>query len=159
MIMHDYLVIQAVDPRLEEATNLVHLLTAELAKRYNFVDDGSGNFKTEDVLVPNSVFLIGRVGKEAVACGALRPLESGIAEIKRMFVISKYRGHGYGKIILHELEKYASQFDYFTVWLETGELQPEAINLYQRSGYSRIPSFGIYVNSKRSVCFEKQVSL
>jgi GNAT superfamily N-acetyltransferase len=93
----------------------------------------------------------------AVACGAFRPLERRVAEIKRMFVVPDCRGRGYSKGVLMELERLARKDGYTTVRLETANRQPEAIGLYERSGYQRIPNFGVYRNSTRSVCFEKQV--
>jgi putative acetyltransferase len=149
--------ITAVDPRIPEALGLIRALSEELAQRYDYADDGSGHFSPEDALSPRSVFLIGRVEGRAVACGAFRPLEGHVAEVKRMFVVPEYRGRGYSKAILTELERLARQHGYAAVRLETAERQPEAIHLYQRSGYQRIPNFGIYSNSKRSVCFEKRL--
>jgi len=149
--------ITAVDPRIPEALGLIRALSEELAQRYDHVDDGSGHFNPEDALSPRSVFLIGRVGGRAVACGAFRLLEGDIAGIKRMFVVPDCRGHGYSTAILTELERLARKDGYIAVRLETAERQPEAIHLYQRSGYQRIPNFDIYVNSKRSVCFEKRL--
>jgi putative acetyltransferase len=149
--------VTAVDPRSPEALELIRALSAELERRYDYADDGSGHFSPEDALTPRSVFLIGRVEGRAVACGAFRQLEGDIAEIKRMFVVPDCRGRGYSKAILTELERLARQDGYAAVRLETAERQPEAIHLYQRSGYQRIPNFGIYADSKRSVCFEKRL--
>jgi len=39
--------------------------------------------------------------------------------------------------------------------LETGEKQPEAIRLYETSGYERIDGFGHYACSPMSVSFGK----
>ncbi len=155
---HPLIEITAVDPRIPEALALIRALSEELAQRYDHVDDGSGHFSPEDAaLSPRSVFLIGRVGGRAVACGAFRPLEDDVAEIKRMFVDPECRGRGYSKAILTELERLARKDGYIAVRLETAERQPEAIRLYQRSGYQRISNFGIYVSSKRSLCFEKRL--
>jgi GNAT superfamily N-acetyltransferase len=150
--------ILTVDPRTQEAAALIRALSDELARRYDFADDGSGNFKPEDSLVAGSAFVIARAAGNAVACGAFRPLEGHVAEIKRMFVVLEWRGRGYSKAILKELERLARENGYTTVRLETGDRQPEAIGLYERSGYHRIPNFGIYVGDERSVCFEKQLS-
>lgn len=149
------LTISAADPRSPDAATLVRELSRELAERYDQADDGSGHFKPEDVLVPRSVFLIGSVDGLAVACGALRPMEDEVAEIKRMFVSPKHRGHGFSKAVLSELERRAGNLQYRRVRLETGVRQPEAIALYERSGYRRIPNFGIYAGNPQSVCFEK----
>jgi GNAT superfamily N-acetyltransferase len=92
-----------------------------------------------------------------VACGAFRPLEPHVAEIKRMFVVPDCRGNGYSKAMLRELERLARENGYSAVRLETGDRQPEAIRLYETTGYRRIGSFGSYEGSARSLYFEKQI--
>jgi len=89
-----------------------------------------------------------------VACGALRPLGLEVAEIKRMYVAPGHRGRGHSKRILARLEQMAWEMEFRRVRLETGVRQPEAIALYERSGYVRIPNFGIYRGRAESVCFE-----
>jgi GNAT superfamily N-acetyltransferase len=103
--------IVVVDFRSQEADSLVRALSEELAQRYNFADDGSGDFKPEDALVARSMFLVGRVGAVAVACGPFRPLEENVCEIKRMFVLPEHRGKGRSKAILAELERRARNGD------------------------------------------------
>lgn len=149
--------IQPADPRCPEAAGLIRALSDELARRYDYTEDGSGNFKPEDVLVARAGFVVGWAGGKAVACGAFRPMEPEVAEIKRMFVLPDHRGHGYSKAILADLEKRAGDCGYTTIRLETGNRQPEAIGLYQRAGYRRIPNFGIYGDVDSSLCFEKQL--
>jgi ribosomal protein S18 acetylase RimI-like enzyme len=146
------------DPGSPEALELIGALSEELARRYDYVDDGSGHFQPQDARAPRSGFLIGSCEGRAVACGAFRLSQGDIAEIKRMFVRPNFRGRGYAKAILAELERLAASQGYRRVRLETADRQPEAIRLYERCGYRRIPSFGIYADSTRSVCFEKELS-
>jgi len=40
---------------------------------------------------------------------------------------------------------------------ETGFKQPEAIALYLKNGYVRIPNYGQYVGVENSFCFEKEL--
>lgn len=150
--------IRSADPRSSEATSLIRDLSNELARRYDFEEDGSGNFRPEDVLGPRAGFLVGWIGRDAVACGAFRVMEADVAEIKRMFVRPEYRGRGFSKAILEDLERRARACGYRKVRLETGNRQPEAIALYQRSGYHRIPNFGIYQKVESSLCFEKDLA-
>src|SRR5579859_4660420 len=123
------------DPRTSEAIALISALSAELARLYDYIDDGSGHFKIEDALGVRSVFVVGRVEGRAVACGAFRPLEETVAEVKRMFVLPECRGRGYSKIVLATLEQMARERGYDSARLETGHRQPAAIRLYQQSGY------------------------
>jgi len=149
--------IHRADPRTEEAVTLLRGLSKELALRYDFADDGSGNFKPEDALVERSAFVIGSVARRGVACGAFRPVGTETAEIKRMYVVPDHRGRGHSKAILAELERLAADMSYRLACLETGTRQPEAISLYERAGYRRIANYGVYRDNPLSVCFEKRL--
>lgn len=143
----------------DAAVRLISELSGELARRYDYVDDGSGHFRPEDVGLPRCVFLIGRLAGQPVACGAIRPLEGDVAEVKRMYVVPAMRGRGFSKRLLVALEEAARNMGYVAIRLETGDRQPEAIRLYESAGYQRIEPFGIYVGSGRSVCFEKRLDV
>jgi putative acetyltransferase len=147
--------ISRADPRTPEAQALLQAMTAEVRATYDHKIDGHGNFKPEDVLVPGSGFVVGRIGREAVACGGFRPLEPGVAEIKRMFVDRGHRGRGYSKAILTTLERMATESGYKTVRLETRHLQTAAIALYEGLGYLRIPNYGMYEGKEGCLCYEK----
>jgi putative acetyltransferase len=149
--------IDIVDPRGVEAAELISALSAELARRYDNMEDGSGGFKPEDALGPRGVFVIGRIGGNPVACGAIRPLGADVAELKRVFVKVDFRGRGYSKAIVNELERQARLRGYKVMRLETGFRQPEAISLYESLGYHPIPNYGEYRDSGLSVCFEKKL--
>lgn len=71
-----------VDARIPEALQLIEALSEELARRYDYADDGFGDFKPEAALVTRGAFVIGRARSRAVACGAFRPLQGRVAEIK-----------------------------------------------------------------------------
>jgi GNAT superfamily N-acetyltransferase len=78
-------------------------------------------------------------------------------EVKRMFVIQDYRKRGVATQILGELERWAMELSYARCILETGKMQPEAIELYSRYGYTVIPNYGQYAGIENSVCFEKKL--
>jgi putative acetyltransferase len=92
---------------------------------------------------------------KAVACGAIREFDQYCMEVKRMYTLPDMRGRGIAAVVLAELEKWASELGYNKVILETGKRQPEAIRLYQKSGYQSIPNYGKYAGMENSVCFEK----
>ncbi|MDQ2767264.1 MAG: GNAT family N-acetyltransferase [Gemmatimonadota bacterium] len=150
--------ISLIDPRAPEAAALISAMTAEVTAIYDHKIDGAGNFRPEDVLVPGSGFIVGRVDNEAVACGGFRPLEPGIAEIKRMYVAQGHRGRGYSKAILVTLERMAAESGYETVWLETRPLQHAAIRLYESLGYVRIANYGMYEGKKDCLCYGKALA-
>lgn len=92
-----------------------------------------------------------------VGCGAMKEYADTIMEIKRMYTIPAMRGKGIAGRVLHELESWASLLGYSSCILETGLQQPEAIALYNRSGYKQIPNYGQYAGITNSVCFEKEL--
>ena len=91
----------------------------------------------------------------AVGCGAFKEYSDGIAEIKRMFVKPESRGKRIAGRVLAELELWARELGFAECILETGFKQPEAIALYQRSGYEVIPNYGQYTGVENSVCMRK----
>lgn len=91
----------------------------------------------------------------AVGCGAIKKYSEQVVEIKRMFVLPEYRGQGIAGVVLAELEAWASELEFSESILETGKKQPEAIRLYQKSGYTIIPNFGQYHGVDNSVCMKK----
>lgn len=93
-----------------------------------------------------------------VGCGALREYAPGIIEVKRMYVRPAYRGQGIASQILATLENWCRELGYPKCILETGINQPEAIGLYEKSGYKKIPNYGSYAGAYNSVCFEKELN-
>jgi putative acetyltransferase len=93
-----------------------------------------------------------------VGCGAFKEFNSNTVEIKRMFVHPDYRGKGFAKAVLIELELWAAALNYAHTILETGKKQPEAIQLYLKSGYTIIPNYGQYENVENSICMTKEIS-
>jgi len=146
--------IQPVDAGDAEAQRLVAELDADLDRRYpglpaHGID--AGEFRAA-----GGYFVLLRSGGEAVGCGAFRPVETGRAEIKRMFVREPCRGHGFAKLILRHLEGEARRRGFRGLVLETGVGQPEAIGLYQSSGYFPIPNYGSYAGNLNSRCFARR---
>jgi hypothetical protein len=57
--------------------------------------------------------------------------------------------------VLAHLERTAAEAGAEAMILETGLAQPEAIALYESSGYTRIPSFGYYKDEPLNRCYAK----
>lgn len=64
---------------------------------------------------------------------------------------------GIGKKILNEIELSAKQANIYTLRIETGIYQLEAIGLYEKFGFYRIPPFGDYQPDPLSLFFEKNL--
>jgi GNAT superfamily N-acetyltransferase len=148
------LIFVEVEAAAPEAADLMSALDRDLGARYpglpiHGID--AANFRAA-----GGVFLVGRLAGIAVACGALRPIDAGTVELKRMYVRDAHRGHGFGRAMLVALEEIARERGYSVIRLETGDGQPEAIALYESAGYYGIPCYGDYAQDPGSVCFEKQ---
>ena len=140
------------------AVSLIRQLDEDLFRRYPEMPAPLVHgLHPADLTNPNFTFLVARIDNRPVGCGALRDLEPGVGEVKRMFVVPEFRGQGIAKQILAALETRARELGYATVRLETGNEQPEAISLYKTSGYHQIAAFGEYADNTFSVCFEKQL--
>jgi GNAT superfamily N-acetyltransferase len=88
---------------------------------------------------------------------ALRWFEDSL-EVKRVFVDSAYRGRGTSKLIMRELERIARELGARSLILQTGNLQFEAITLYEKLGYLPIERFGLYAPVPFFLCYGKTLA-
>jgi GNAT superfamily N-acetyltransferase len=93
---------------------------------------------------PSGLFLVLLDDGVTVAGGGFRAHSEGVCEVKRMWTNPDYRRRGLAASILGALEEAAGSAGYTRLVLETGPRQPEAAALYERRGYTRIPSYGRY---------------
>ena len=133
-------------------------LMEELSETLEIITGASGknSFNSEDVCVPRSLFVIAYDKMdEAVGCGAIRPIDENIAEVKRMF--AKVKTKGVGTQILSYLEMQAKKLGYSAIWLETRVINEDAVSFYKKNGYSKIPNYGKYVGNTNAICFQKNL--
>lgn len=90
---------------------------------------------------PGGVYLVAWEGERAVAGGAVRRMDEGVGEIKRMFVRPAARSHGVARQLLSALEASAQALGYRRVRLDTGPKQVHALSLYRQEGYVLIEPF------------------
>ncbi len=132
----------------------------EISERYGVPDSEPGPKPTAADI---TVFLVAydvddAGGSVPVGCGGLRILDGSHGEIKRMYVVPERRGTGVSTALLAALEGEARGRGWDRLVLETGDRQPDAIRLYEREGYTRIPNFGYYADSELSLCYEKKLA-
>lgn len=119
-------------------------------------DSGAASFDANDVRGPMACFVVARdAAGAAIGCGALRPLQPGVAEIKRMY--ARHGTSGVGSAVLRFLEGEAVDCGYQAVWLETRLVNRRAVDFYTARGYTRIANYGKYIGNPLAVCFEKNL--
>jgi putative acetyltransferase len=134
---------------------LVQLLDQDLAERDGAEHTFYAQFNKIDTI---NHAVVAYLDGTPVGCGAIKEFSAELVEIKRMFVQLAHRGQGIAQVILGELERWAHELGYAGCVLETGKKQPEAIALYQRSGYALTSNYGQYIGVDNSVCMQKALS-
>jgi len=140
----------------KDFTDLVKLLDADLAERDGDDHAFYHQFNKIDV-IKHAVVLYD--DQKPIGCGAIKEFDATAMEVKRMYTRPESRGKGIATKILSELEKWTEEMSYEKCVLETGKRQPEAIQMYTKSGYKIIPNYGQYEGITNSICFEKILNL
>lgn len=78
-------------------------------------------------------------GARVVGCAGLYPLNDSDVELRKMYLLPIARGRGIGRRLLDEAIDEARRRGYRRVRLETASVLKEAIALYQRAGFARVP--------------------
>jgi putative acetyltransferase len=134
--------------------DLVELLDADLAIR----DGEDHSFYNQFNSIKQIKYaLVSFENNKPVGCGAIKEYSTQAMEVNRMFILSDSRGKGFASLILAELENWALELGFEKCILETGNMQPEAIALYGKNGYCKIPNYGQYAGVENSLCFEKNL--
>jgi len=145
-----------------DAARLVEEVQEEYVVRYGGRDETPlepGYFEP-----PAGAFFVGYLDGVPVATGAWRRRRDVLvdgsddtAEIKRMYVSPDARGRGLARAMLAHLEATARAAGAEVMVLETGLAQPEAIALYESSGYTPIAGFGFYKDAPLARCFARRL--
>ena len=138
------------DPTVRQ---LVDEALADLSARYG----GSGDdtpVAAADFEPPGGRFFLAVLDGAPVGCAGWRR-HGNDAELKRMFTLASARGRGVARRVLAAVEDSARAAGCRRLILETGDRQPEAIALYESTGYRRIPDFGYYAGEDGVLSFAK----
>ena len=109
----------------------------------------------ERLIAEDVPFFVVRFDGVPAGCGGIKLVDTAYGELKRMYVRPQFRGRGLAKLILDHLAGYAQAHGVGLLRLETGIYQREAIGLYERMGFYRIPPFGAYREDPLSLCYER----
>jgi GNAT superfamily N-acetyltransferase len=151
-------VIDVAAARLDAPASLelIEQVQGEYVIRYGGRDDAP--IDVAEFLPPKGLFLVATIDGVPAGCGGWRNLGDGRAEIKRMFTAAECRNRGVARALLAELERTAAAAGIEELVLETGTVQPEAIALYESSGYRPIEGFGYYAGRPLSRSYGKRVA-
>jgi putative acetyltransferase len=142
-------------PDTPDATALVAELDAYLIPQYPL--ESHHGLPVEQLIEAKVAFFVLRSDGAPAGCGGVQCFGDEYAELKRLYVRPLFRGNGLGGILLRHLEGYSRTQGIGIIRLETGILQREAISLYEKSGYRRIPPFGAYLEDPLSIFYEKRL--
>ncbi len=135
--------LEEVEPTSTPAVDAVRRYVAELDDRFpGGFDPGPALLADANALRrPTGTFTLAVSDGQPVACGGVQGIEDGVGEIKRMWVDPDWRGAGLGHRLLRHLESETRRLGYGVVRLDTNATLVEAIAMYERAGYRRIPRY------------------
>jgi putative acetyltransferase len=87
------------------------------------------------------VLLLALNGTQAAGCVALRALEPGVCEMKRLWVRDAFRGARLGELLAHTILKRAADLGYSSIRLDTLAHMTRAQRLYAQLGFREIPAY------------------
>lgn len=79
--------------------------------------------------------------KQAIGCGALRPIGGSTCEMKRLYVRPAFRGKGAGGALIEALIGSAKQIGYEKVRLDTLPSMTTALAIYRSLGFKEIAPY------------------
>ena len=133
---------------------LTQLLDITLCEIYGTKQE---DFEEYNRIVDLNTVVVAYQNETAVGCGCFKKFNEDSIEIKRMFVKEEFRGQGIASRILYELEKWGFEQKYSYAFLETGNKQLPAIEMYQNLGYMIVDNYAQYADNGISVCMMKSL--
>lgn len=102
---------------------------------------------------PNGAVLLAEYDGAAIGVVAVRPLEPGVCEMKRLFVDPAHRGHGVSRTLAEGILAQARSQGYQRIRLDTLADMHPARRLYESLGFAEIDAY--YQNpDPRAVFYE-----
>ncbi len=140
----DHVEFRAVPADSADAVAMISAMVAEMRDLYDGLDLNSPGLPKAgpaELGPPGGTFLVGYRRGRPVAGGGLKRLPDGTCEIKRMYVVPRFRRAGVARALLAALEDAARTLGYRVARLDTGARQPHAQAFYESVGYRRVGNF------------------
>jgi ribosomal protein S18 acetylase RimI-like enzyme len=90
---------------------------------------------------PDGRLMLAEIRTGIAGCIALRKLDTGICEMKRLYVKHEYRNYGLGRTLTEVLISEAKFIGYKKMRLDTIPIMKEAIKLYRSLGFIEIEPY------------------
>jgi ribosomal protein S18 acetylase RimI-like enzyme len=146
---------------LEEATSQTQLaLARDLFLEYASsleISLGFQDFEAELAALPGKYtrpsgrLLLGCEGGQTSGCVALRQLEPGVCEMKRLYIRPSARGKGLGRLLAEAIITAANEIGYERMRLDTLNSMEPALCLYHSLGFRQIKPY--YANPDERAVF------
>lgn len=152
--MHERLSIKRTSSSDQDFNELIIKLDHEL---WNELKEDQGTYDQYNKVPGLQTVVLVYLDAKPVACGCFKKFDNETVEVKRMFVEKAYRGRGFSRLVLDELETWAVESGFHYSVLETSIHFKVAQNLYHKEGYEVIENYGQYTGLKESICMKKEL--
>lgn len=139
---------------IQEAKGVIFTVAYEVFKEASTLEESIAKYSAQGKLSEmdnvhknyfenGGTFLVTVKDGKIVGTGAIRFLDDGVCELKRMWLLTEYHGQGHGYRMMQELFRIAREKGYKAMRLLTDRVvQKSAIAFYKRLGFYEIPPFG-----------------
>ena len=146
--------IRPIQPHeIEEAKLVILKVAYEVFKEEITLEESIAKYSAKGILSEmddvqknyfdnGGTFLVTINNGRIIGTGAIRFLEEGVCELKRMWLLTEYHGQGHGHRMIQELFLIARKKGYKRIRLQTDNVvQTRAINFYTKLGFYEIPRY------------------
>ncbi len=138
---------------IEEARHIIFTVAYEVFKEAGSLAESIAMYSAKGVLNDmddvqknyfenGGTFLVTVSDGRIIGTGAIRYLEEGVCELKRMWLLTEFHGQGLGYRMMQELFSIARTKGYKFMRLETDvQVQTRAVAFYRRLGFYEIPRY------------------